>query len=799
MPSTSRHSALRTLALAALLGLAVACARTSVAPAPLSGSSAPPVPAVFEQAGYRDGMPFALERQLVPGVRHRFDVLAGGPLTINTITMDLSAGHLRLEAEKGQRDMTSRETVPALVRRIHDPAARPIAAINADFWGSNSVPIGPFVDEGMIWKSPFIGNNGEPRSVFAWDADHNIHIGRPDWSTHIRPVDGTATLVINRVNFPVVDEPVTVYTWPIGDTAPELARAEQRVAVRLDAPGWLPNKPAPGTVEPAGSSELAPDRVIVSIADGTLPEWLAPGRRVVLDARLGGVPGPVVGLVGGGPQLLHRGEIVVDESAPRESIAPSFVTTRHPRTAVGVKADGKTVVWTVVDGRQAGRSIGIDLVDLAQWLKDQGCVDAINLDGGGSSTMTVRDELVNFPSDAGGPRAVTNAVVLQRTAPLGKPARLAIEPEQALLAPSSRYELNTTFHNAAGEPLAVEGWRLQWKLLQGDATLTDDGVLTTGPNAGAVTVQAIATSPGLPFGGTFTESGPGWEAVSKAPLLSWTRRRIGRTVTLEVHAPARVAFSPHALLLDRGEVATVRLNATDAQGRPFWNPQGLRLVTVPAFASLDTSKGVLTAEQAGADFLKATFGGIEARLPVAVERFETREVFGFETLPAADATAWLETMNHKPEATALTLETTTRRSGAASWSLAYGMAPRGTTRIGLPIAIELPGEPLAVGVWIHGDGQDQWLRGDLRDARGNRYYLDFTTSSAGIAWKDEWRLARASLINPTPAGTPDGPLAYPLTLHALYLVQPNADSKRDGRILLDSLTTFDLPAELRAP
>lgn len=62
----------------------------------------------------------------------------------------------------------------------------------------------------------------------------------------------------------------------------------------------------------------------------------------------------------------------------------------HPRTAVGVSKDGSQVFLVVVDGRQPGYSEGITLVELATWMKKLGCWDAINLDGGGSSTLVTK-------------------------------------------------------------------------------------------------------------------------------------------------------------------------------------------------------------------------------------------------------------------------------------------------------------------------------------------------------------------------------------------------------------------------
>jgi exopolysaccharide biosynthesis protein len=97
------------------------------------------------------------------------------------------------------------------------------------------------------------------------------------------------------------------------------------------------------------------------------------------------------------------------------SIGTEFSDTRHPRTAAGVTSDG-TVVLIVVDGRQPEISNGASLADLAYIMSTLDCVNAINLDGGGSSTFILKNEkgeLVteNSPS-AGSLRAVANGLMV---------------------------------------------------------------------------------------------------------------------------------------------------------------------------------------------------------------------------------------------------------------------------------------------------------------------------------------------------------------------------------------------------
>jgi hypothetical protein len=120
-------------------------------------------------------------------------------------------------------------------------------------------------------------------------------------------------------------------------------------------------------------------------------------------------------VVGAGPRLLRAGRVAV--TARTEGFAPpqapafygSFVSDRNPRTLAGVRADGKLLLVTV-DGRRPGWSTGMTLTEAARLMRSLGARDALNLDGGGSTTMTVRGEVVNRPSDPGGERRVSNGV-----------------------------------------------------------------------------------------------------------------------------------------------------------------------------------------------------------------------------------------------------------------------------------------------------------------------------------------------------------------------------------------------------
>lgn len=142
-----------------------------------------------------------------------------------------------------------------------------------------------------------------------------------------------------------------------------------------------------------GTTGVSQDRVVA-------PGWpLAQGAPAAVD------------VVGGYPELLDRGRRAGDLAV---SANPGFGASRHPRTAVAVGVDEARAWLVVVDGRQGDYSTGMTLPELTELLESLGAEEALNLDGGGSSTLVVGGRVVNRPSDETGERAVANALLLIR-------------------------------------------------------------------------------------------------------------------------------------------------------------------------------------------------------------------------------------------------------------------------------------------------------------------------------------------------------------------------------------------------
>ncbi len=118
--------------------------------------------------------------------------------------------------------------------------------------------------------------------------------------------------------------------------------------------------------------------------------------------------------VGGGPRLLENGNNVATYNYWREAFDGGGIagTSNQPRTAMGVTSDGKLIL-IVIDGRRPGYSDGCTLAELADLLKSMGAVDALNLDGGGSSVMVgYNSKLLTRPCENDAQRKVSSCVVI---------------------------------------------------------------------------------------------------------------------------------------------------------------------------------------------------------------------------------------------------------------------------------------------------------------------------------------------------------------------------------------------------
>jgi hypothetical protein len=204
--------------------------------------------------------------------------------------------------------------------------------------------------------------------------------------------------------------------------------------IKMDPADWSPNGTFTGEMSYLFADNpklpIQPGNAVVTALGAKaeiLKSWV-PGQKVTFRFETAGLDWTKVDQVmGGGPFLVRDGSISID--AERQGFNDAFAKKRHPRTAMGRTANGD--LWiAVIDGRQK-MSDGATLEEAAKVMQKLGCVDAVNLDGGGSSAINILGLTLNRPSD-GKERPVANGIVLIGSKPETMAVPLLIKSPEKL-------------------------------------------------------------------------------------------------------------------------------------------------------------------------------------------------------------------------------------------------------------------------------------------------------------------------------------------------------------------------------
>lgn len=396
-------------------------------------------------------------KELATGITFTQKVIASPqPQVINVLRIDPKAPGVRIQSVLAQdrvyNDDPNRgnEVVGSMAKRLDA-----IAVVNADFFPMGTAmpgdPLNLQVINGELISEP------TERVVFGMTSDRRFLLDRLQFDAKITLPEGK-WFPLRGINRGRANNEMVAYTSRFADTT-RTSNAGSEAIVKCESMPLKIGVPAKGVVcevrSAAGSTAIMPDSVVLSGA-GTgakfIDENLKPGMSVTLEFQ---VKGPrtggwdkVVEAVGGCPWLVRDGKQFID--AKEEGSGPSFYAAVHPRTAVGVTKDGKLIIVTV-DGRQS-ISGGMTLAQLADVMLAQGCVEAANLDGGGSTTMSTAFGILNSPS-GGIQRAVANGLAV-----FGNPATPA-DAEFAISTPSPVTSGTTTqlclLDSSTGQPLNV--------------------------------------------------------------------------------------------------------------------------------------------------------------------------------------------------------------------------------------------------------------------------------------------------------------------------------------------------------
>jgi hypothetical protein len=497
-----------------------------------------------------------------------------------------------------------------------------------------------------------------------------------------------------------------------------------------------------------GDSTIPEDGAVISIQGGTLSgkfKDVKPGMQVELAINLTEPWKNANFVLASGPLLVQNGKVDMTIN-PMSARA----TTRNPRSAVATNEDGSKIFLVTVDGR-SGYSEGMTLTEFSEYLVSIGAHSALNLDGGGSTTMAVRERgyrypiLFNNPSGGSERRvsSILGAVSYAKT-DVARTIQASISGPSVLLKGATTnvktsYVLDQYFHlispDASKWKYSVEG---------GIGTVDANGVFS----ASAAGKGAIVVSYD--------------NAITRLPI-----EVLNEPASIEVSGPTGQEVGPDTQIL-------FSLKAYDSTKREMVVPSNLvSWKASPELGSI-SSNGVLTTASSGGGSVTATIGS------KAVSRTYTILQGGRVVQSFENANDWKSESARSSTSLRFDGRVAPLKDGQTALTLSYDFSSyiEGTSAsyavMSSPQTINP--RPTHLGLWVYGDSASHWLRGTILDENGVEKTIDFTMEN-GLNWTG-WRYVKATI--PASFGSS-------IRLKKIYVAEPQASKKNKGSIYLDRL------------
>lgn len=336
----------------------------------------------------RQKYPKAAIYDITTGVKHikLTKYYSGKPVKINIVEADLKlAQNLALTpALSSDSTLKSRRTITTIAKNN-----KALVALNGTYFKPQTgVPLGTLMINGKMYTGPIYD-----RVAMGIFDDGKFDIARVKLNANVK---GSGHIIkVDNINQPrILSTYVLAYTPEWGKTSPYAPKYGMNLLVENNtitkASANPIEIPKDGFVLSGPKSILTPllDKKDAELTVNTNPEWKN-----------------VKHIISGGPYLVKDNEVYVDMTAQKLGA----IGGRNPRSAIGYTVDNNLIL-VAVDGRE-GSSIGLTLTELANFMKSIGCINAMNLDGGGSTVMYVNGKVVNSPAQQGG-IPLSNAIVL---------------------------------------------------------------------------------------------------------------------------------------------------------------------------------------------------------------------------------------------------------------------------------------------------------------------------------------------------------------------------------------------------
>lgn len=428
----------------------------------------------------------------------------------------------------------------------------------------------------------------------------------------------------------------------------------------------------------------------------------------------------------------------------------------HPRTAIGFSKDNSEMIFVTVDGRNKDIE-GLKQTELADLLIDLGCYNAVNMDGGGSTTMGVdflnnaNVTIVNMPSD-GRERALASGVGVFNTAPdSSNVSTLQFDNASTKVFNNTELKLSLKASNEYSVPIELK----------------TEATYKVSPST-AGTVKNNIFYP---------------KAAGKATITATVGSASASTVIEVLDKPVDLQFNDDDLVLSQGETYSLgNVIGVDKSGNTALIPSNYIKYTYRNRVG-KVVNGVFTAASVNnTGAITATFGN-------AVENISVKVGYKFKTLNRFENLNNLK-LSLYPENSSGKIEISKKyvKEGSNSLKLDYDFTQMTDQSIAFieftkdKNGVLLDDKPKAVGMWVYGDGKNHWLRCRITDASGKETKLTFADQVNWTGWK--WVETKI----------PEG-ISYPIKLNNIYLAEINETRKDSGTIYIDNLRVMYEPSD----
>lgn len=669
-------------------------------------------------------------------------ITTNGVFNINTVETAIGTKFIKVEAADNGR-ATGTSTVSKQSEQKVQKDSRVIGAVNGDFFYTNELtglPSGISIVNGEIRTA--IPEN----TIFGVTYKGNCFINEIKMDAFAQIGKKKYEIAgVNRVRW---DNQLILYTPAFSKSTNTKGIGTEVIIKGLELP-IESNKHYKGIVEQilkdVDSTEIPEDRVVLS-GQGTAADFLntlEEDDEVSFEINFS--RDDIKYAISGAPRLLKDSEI------SEEVMKRTDALTRHPRTAIGIK--GGQVVLMTVDGRQKGHSDGMTLYELADYMLDQGIENAVNLDGGGSTTMIARRQgdilpkLVNSPSD-GRERAVANSIQIISDAPLSKPKIVVLEKDSLKIFKNSSYTPSAYAIDQYFNRVDVEANKLNYTVSKGIGKIDKNGLFTTGNKAGKGYIEAA---------------------------IGDSKSRIEVEVFDKV---ASLKILNGYISLEPGEKVQMLVKAYDDTGEEILiNPSAVKWIASDDFGQVDKS-GVFTAGKSMKDGkiiakLGTVISEVDARvgnMPIVLEGFEKEENIELKSIRAA--VSGKLSKNEEPV-----------MLGTSSYKFEYNM---NTDEVGTSAAylnfkekIKVPGKPIEIGAWVYGNAPGNWLRGTYINANGEKKVVNYTNQGK-LNWNG-WKYVYAEIPKDE---------KFPIAIEQIYIAEPIEENKTKSIVYFDNLTAL---------